>query len=85
MIISLGNKYKSFFDVWILILVGYSCFSSLFYVAFTRPTNPYHKSFDFIVECHFYMDFILSFFTEYQDEETNINVNDIKLIVKKYL
>ena len=33
-IISADSKWKSFFDIWILFLVGYSCFSSMYYVAF---------------------------------------------------
>ena len=34
LIISSENKIKSFFDVWVLLLVGYSCFTSMYYVAF---------------------------------------------------
>ena len=41
-LISADSKWKSFFDIWILVLVGYSCFSSLFYVAFETPTDPIH-------------------------------------------
>ena len=33
-IISVDSGWKSYFDVWILLLVGYSCFTTLFYVAF---------------------------------------------------
>ena len=38
-IISYENKVKSFFDVWVLILVGYSCFTTMYYTAFSYPSN----------------------------------------------
>jgi hypothetical protein len=34
LIIPADSKWKSFFDIWILFLVGYSCFTSMYYVAF---------------------------------------------------
>ena len=37
-IIETNNKGKAIFDVFILLLVGYSCVTSMLYVAFT-PTN----------------------------------------------
>jgi hypothetical protein len=45
-IISTDSAWKSYFDVWILMLVGYSCFTTLFYVAFQQPTNRYHLAWD---------------------------------------
>jgi hypothetical protein len=30
MIISEGNRYKAIFDIFILFLVGYSCFTSIY-------------------------------------------------------
>jgi hypothetical protein len=71
-IISHDNTIKSFFDVWILIMVGYSCFSSIYYVAFNKPNDEAHILFDWIVEIHFYLDLVLSFFCEYLDPETNV-------------
>ena len=38
-IIKYDAPWKSVFDVVILLLVGYSCITSLFYVAFVSPTN----------------------------------------------
>ena len=85
LIISSENKYKSFFDVWVLVLVGYSCVTSMYYVAFSKPTNKIHLIWDEIVEYHFYADIILSFFCEYKDPETNLSVRDLKLIAIHYL
>lgn len=77
-IISSDNRIKSFFDVWVLILVGYSCFSSMYYVAFERPTNPIIILADQIIEVHFWVDMILSFICEYIDPETNLPIRSIK-------
>ena len=84
-IISSTNRFKSFFDVWILLLVGYSCLSSMYYLAFAKPTNEVHIYINWVIEAHFYCDLILSFFCEYTDQETNMPVREFKLIVKNYL
>lgn len=41
-IIGVDNDHKGMFDVLILLLVGYSCFTTLYYVAFGLPSNKYH-------------------------------------------
>jgi len=85
LIISSDNRYKSFFDVWVLMLVGYSCFSSMYYVAFSKPTNAFHIIFDDIVEVHFWTDLVLSFLCEFKDPETNIPERRFKQIAIHYL
>ena len=39
-IIDANNKWKAIFDVFILLLVGYSCVTSMLYAAFTSTNNP---------------------------------------------
>lgn len=53
-IIQHDAPWKSVFDVVILFLVGYSCISSLYYVAFVSPSNIIHIIFDWVVEFAFY-------------------------------
>ena len=65
--------------------MGYSCFSSLFYVAFETPTDKYHKAWDLFVEIFFYVDIILNFFSEIKDPDTNQNITDLKEIAKSYV
>ena len=60
-VISMDSDWKSVFDVIILLLVGYSCFTTLYYVAFGLPTNKLHKLWDQFVEYMFYTDFFLNF------------------------
>lgn len=69
----------------ILILVGYSCISSLFYVAFDRPENQIHIYFDWIVEANFYLDLFLNFITEYIDPVSRKGVRDLKDIAIHYI
>lgn len=72
------------FDVVILVLVGYSCFTTLYYVAFGLPTNWLHVLWDSIVEYMFYTDFLLQFLQEYFDEDTQSRIRDLKMIANKY-
>lgn len=55
------STWKSYFDIVILLLVGYSCFSTLLYVAFGQPTEALQMAFDQTVEIMFYLDFVLNF------------------------
>ena len=85
LIISSENKFKSFFDVWVLVLVGYSCITSMYYVAFNKPTNKLQLLWDDIVEYHFYVDIILSFFCEFKNPDTNLIERGFKKIAINYL
>lgn len=84
-IIKHDATWKSVFDVVILLLVGYSCISSLFYVAFDQPSNIVHKVFDWIVEAAFYMDLFLNFITEYIDPISRKPVRNLKEIFVNYI
>lgn len=55
------SPWKSYFDIVILLLVGYSCFSTLLYVAFGQPEDKLQIAFDQTVEIMFYLDFFLNF------------------------
>lgn len=73
------------FDVVILLLVGYSCISSLYYVAFISPQNLIHIIFDWIVEAAFYTDLVLNFITEFIDPISRKPVRDLKEILINYM
>lgn len=85
LIIDADNRLKSYFDVWILLLVGYSCSTTLFYVAFQQPTAKFHIYWDMMVEIFFYIDFCLNFLQEYIDPDNHLKVRDIKQIANRYL
>ena len=60
-IISADSKWKAIFDVFILLLVGYSCVTSMFYAAFTPTDNNLLIIFDLVVEAFFWSDLLMNF------------------------
>jgi hypothetical protein len=85
MIIKQNSQWKAVFDIWMLGLVGYSCFTTIFYVAFGMPSNNAQMYFDWVVFGFFFMDLILNFFVEYNDLETFQTIRDHKKIAKRYV
>lgn len=85
LIISESSKWKAIFDILMLILVGYSCITSIFYVAFNAPSNIVHITFDWSVEVCFFSDLVFNFFQEYKDPETYENIRSHKQIAMKYI
>lgn len=67
-IIRVDSKWKPIFDIFILIFVGYSCITTLYYIAFEEPKDPIHKLWDEFVEIGFYTDFFLNFVTAFVDD-----------------
>ena len=85
LIIPPENKYKSIFDVFVLILVAYSCIQSILNMTFNiEPTDGMTIVF-YSVESCFYLDFILSFFQGYLDVEEQKKVFEFRKIAIKYL
>jgi CRP-like cAMP-binding protein len=84
-VISINNTYKSVWDIYILLLICYSCITSAYYVAFDQPTNVGLIIWENIVEICFCIDIILRFFHQYRDPESFEYVSDIRKIAKNYL
>ena len=84
-IIDANNKWKAIFDVFILLLVGYSCVTSMLYAAFTPTNNEIQKNFDLVVEVFFWTDLCLNFVQSYKHPETYETITDIKLIAQNYI
>lgn len=83
-VIAHDNPIKSKLDAWVMILVAYSCITSLYNSSFT-PLSQTFKAvaiWDLIVEVFFYIDLIGSFFHSYYDELNNIVVDDFDTIYK---
>lgn len=81
--IKLDNKYKSMWDVLVLLSIAYNCCMVAFYVTFS-PIDELNYL-DIVVEFIFAFDMILRFFHEYKDPESFEIVSDIRRISKKYL
>jgi hypothetical protein len=78
------SRWKTIFDVIVLLLVGYSCVTNIYYVAFSQPTSNLANIIYWVVEIFFYLDFILNFFQGYRNADNNENIKDFKLIAYKY-
>lgn len=85
------SKKKAIFDVFVLFLVGYSCVTSVYSVAFkfddTTPVdyNTFETYFDLFVEGIFFLDLFLNFIWAYINPDTQEEVRDLKLIAKEYI
>jgi len=79
------SKLKRFFDITILFLVGYSCITSLYYVAFSKNNVLATQIWEGVVELLFLTDLVLNFLTEFIDEYTYTTVREFKPIAIKYL
>ncbi|EAR82348.1 cation channel family protein (macronuclear) [Tetrahymena thermophila SB210] len=82
-VIKLDNKYKSFWDIFVLLTIAYNVATVAFYVTF--DTIEALQIVDIIVEVVFGLDIILRFFHEYKDPESFEIVSDIKRIAHRYL
>ena len=84
-IISADNKYKQIFDALVLVLVGYSCISTIYTVAFEEESeNLGLIIFNWVVEAFFYIDIILNFIHE-KRLALNVIIKDFKSITLVYL
>lgn len=72
------------FDVFVLLLVGYSCCWNIFYFAFPIDPAPLLDYWNLIVEIIFILDFILNFFQGFRHPETYMNITDLKEIALRY-
>jgi len=79
------SQWKAIFEVFILLLVGYSCVTSMLYTAFVTPSNSHIKIFEEVVEYLFMLDLTSNFFHSYVDQDTYEEVKDLKLIGRKYI
>lgn len=79
-IISANSKWKAIFDVVILLLVGYSCVTSMFYASFSTTDDFVINIIDNIVEGFFWLDLVLNFLQSYKHPETYEIVKDLKKI-----
>ena len=77
LVIPHDSMFKSRLDAWIMVLVLYSCITSLYNSAFTPLSVKYFSFYvlDWAVEFFFYLDVILTFFHAYHDEEAQVIVS----------
>ena len=78
LVIPHDSMFKSRLDGFIMVLVLYSCITSLYNSAFTPLSVKYFSFYvlDWAVEFFFYLDVILTFFHAYHDEDAQVIVSN---------
>lgn len=64
-IISQNSEWKIVFDNLLLIVIGYTCLTTVLFVSFQLEQNSYLIIFDYGVTIAFAADFVFNFFMEY--------------------
>lgn len=83
-IISMSNPWKAAFDNIILIVIGYTCLTTVLFISFDSQKNDTLNKIDHVVTASFMLDIIFNLMMEYQDKETFQKVRDHKKIAIKY-
>ncbi|CAN8327044.1 unnamed protein product [Cochlearia groenlandica] len=78
------RRYR-LWQLFLVILVGYSAWASLFELAFEKAAEGALLAVDLVVDFFFVVDIILTFFVAYVDTSTYLIVDDHKLIASRYL
>ena len=82
-VISMDNSLKKIFDVVMVLMVVYSVISSLYFLAF-HSMGPKSAAFDLFVWIMFILDFVLNFFTDFEDTRGN-RIKNLNMISIRYL
>lgn len=85
LIIHPDSMWKSIFDVFILILVTYSCIYTILNNTFDFEQQYAIWVTYWVVESFFYLDFFLSWFQGFRDVEEQKIIFEFKKIAKRYL
>ena len=83
-IIGSNSEWKSYFDTALLIVIGYTCLTTVFFVSYQTEQSKVMKWIDLFVMVSFAVDFVFNFFLEYQDKETFQRIRAPKKIAIKY-
>ena len=83
-IISMNSKWKTIFDTSILIVIGYSIFTTVLYISFEIKESEIISIINTMVMISFACDFVFNFFQEYLDQETQRGVKNHKQIAIRY-
>jgi hypothetical protein len=86
LIIKETSKLKAAYDIYINLIVAYSCFETIYIVCFSPNIPNYQQYFDdYYIQICFLIDIIFSFLTEYKDPETYETIRSISKIGKRYV
>ena len=70
LIIHPERQWKKMFDIWILLLVAYSCISNILFIAYSVDDSGTTLVIIYwFVEIFFYLDFCLAWFSGFRNED----------------
>ena len=75
-------------QIYVFIMIIFALISTLlatFYACFGPPETTSAKVIDIVMEVCFGVDIIRNFFMQYQDDEEQKTIRNLKMIAKKYL
>ncbi|GLU01394.1 hypothetical protein SLE2022_187040 [Rubroshorea leprosula] len=78
------RRYR-WWQTFLVVLVLYSAWASIFELAFKRAATGNLTKVDLVVDCFFAIDIILTFFVAYLDKSTYLLVDDHRKIALRYL
>ncbi|XP_013585484.1 PREDICTED: potassium channel KAT3 isoform X2 [Brassica oleracea var. oleracea] len=78
------RRYR-LWELYLVILVGYSAWASIFELAFEKAADGAFLTIDLVVDFFFAVDIVLTFFVAYLDTSTYLIVDDYNLIARRYL
>ncbi|CAN6985188.1 hypothetical protein IGI04_000519 [Brassica rapa subsp. trilocularis] len=78
------RRYR-LWELFLVILVGYSAWASIFELAFEKAADGAFLTIDLVVDFFFAVDIVLTFFVAYLDTSTYLIVDDYNLIARRYL
>ena len=84
-VISAENKYKTNWDLWIILVLFFVAITLPYRIAFSEKDSTLWQVINYIVDASFAIDMILTFFTTIPDTENNTVITDKKTIALAYL
>ncbi|CAK9863968.1 unnamed protein product [Sphagnum jensenii] len=84
-VISPYNPYYRWWEIWLVVLVGYSAWVSPFEFGFIQNPRGALLAVDYTVDAFFAIDIILTFFVAYLDKRTFVMVDDLRKIAFRYM
>ncbi|KAL0687081.1 hypothetical protein Bca4012_086758 [Brassica carinata] len=76
------RRYR-LWELYLVILVGYSAWASIFELAFEKAADGAFLTIDLVVDFFFAVDIVLTFFVAYLDTSTYLIVDDYNLIARR--
>ena len=79
-----SSKFKTFWNILVILLLGYTSTVVPFQVAFVDEDSGFAQFLNYCVDVLFGLDIIINFFSAYEDEHHRIEIR-LKKIARNYI